>query len=160
LYLTLEHSFHVVTVLIMSAIMMLVTGGRIFQERKSSLEKHIWQHRPEDFLQIMVVILVVVNVFVSHCNYDSFLGPLPKLSDLSTKTYRELVKVFFVNRQATLHIYLQRFISSLMVLISCRVMLFIIARDPDFAIFLKTVISIQKGLLWFGLGFMWLFVGN
>ena len=55
---------------------------------------------------------------------------------------------------------LQRMISALMVLISCRVMLFIIARDPDLAIFLKTVISIQKGLLWFALGFAWLLVGN
>ena len=46
-----------------------------------------------------------------------------------------------------------------MVLISCRVTMWIISRDPDIAIFFKTVTSIQKGLLRFGLGFVWLFIG-
>ena len=49
----------------MSAVMLVVTTARIVQERKASLEKHIWKHRPEDFLQIIVVVLAVVNVFVS-----------------------------------------------------------------------------------------------
>ena len=39
-------------------------------------------------------------------------------------------------------------------------MMLIIARDPDIAIFVKTVTNVQKNLLKFALGFIWLFIGK
>ena len=39
-------------------------------------------------------------------------------------------------------------------------MMYTIARDPDIAIFVEMMSNIQKSLLKFGLGFVWLFVGT
>jgi hypothetical protein len=52
-------------VLIISAISIVITAAKIYQERKSCLQSRMWQHRPEDIFQVVVVILVVINVFVS-----------------------------------------------------------------------------------------------
>jgi len=35
-----------------------------------------------------------------------------------------------------------------------------IAREPDIAIFVEMMSKIQKSLVKFGIGFVWLFVGN
>ena len=57
--------FLVCPVLIISAISMVITIAKIFQERKSSFQRHMWQHRPEDIFQIIVIILLIINVFVT-----------------------------------------------------------------------------------------------
>ena len=49
---------------------------------------------------------------------------------------------------------------AVMVLCSCKIMMYTIARDPDIAIFVEMMSNIQKSLLRFGLGFIWLFVGQ
>ena len=53
-----------------------------------------------------------------------------------------------------------RYMGALMVLCSCKIMMYTIARDPDIAIFVEMMSNIQKSLLKFGLGFVWLFVGE
>ncbi len=57
-------------VLIISAISMVITAAKIYQERKSCLQSRMWQHRPEDIFQVVVVILVIINVFVSKQNLE------------------------------------------------------------------------------------------
>lgn len=51
-------------------------------------------------------------------------------------------------------------LGALMSLFSCKIMMHTIAREPDIAIFVEMMSTIQKSLIKFAIGFIWLFVGK
>ncbi len=52
-----------------------------------------------------------------------------------------------------------KLVAGMLVLASCRIMMHTIARDPNLAIFVEMVSTIQRSLLRFLIGYVWLFVG-
>ncbi len=52
-----------------------------------------------------------------------------------------------------------KIIVALLVLASCRIMMHTIAREPNMAIFVEMVSTIQRSLFRFLVGYVWLFVG-
>ena len=75
-------------------------------------------------------------------------------------TFQTLTVCCITVFQTYLEEHYHSYMSSISVLITCYVMMLIIARDPDIAIFVKTVTNVQKNLLKFALGFIWLFIGK